>query len=163
MDNKGFKEKLLGSLFLVGWASACILAYYFEGKLVYLAISGIPIFLLVLEGFFNNMTDDSKERSIGIVQYIVSFLLLLFVGLFALSQNVSENTEVLKSQPISEGLVVNKVESEHTVPEVSYIVSGNGRTFVVEDIYVKGSKSVGQGVYKLEKVKVTATKKKSFW
>lgn len=145
MDSKGFKEKLLGSLFLVGWASACILAYYFEGKLVYLAISGIPVFLLLLVGLLNTNFGGSKEHSIGVVQYLADALLLLFVVLLSYSQHVFVNTEVLESQPISEGLIVNKIESDRAVPKVSYIVSGNGRTFVVKDVYVKGSKSVGQG------------------
>lgn len=69
--------------------------------------------------------------------------LFLFLVLLSFGKTVSENTEVLESQPISEGLVINKIESDHVVPKVSYIVSGDGRTFVVEDVYVKGSKSAG--------------------
>ena len=105
----------------------------------------------------NTASIDKKEYFVGVVQYLVGALLFLFLVLLSFGKTVSENTEVLCSKPISEGLIVNKVESENVVPKVSYIMSGNGRTFVVGDVYVKGSKSVGQGVSKLEKVKVTTT------
>ena len=128
----------------------------------FLFVSLFPVFILILGGFLNTASSDKKEYFVGVVQFLVGALLFLFLVLLSFGKTVSENTEVLESKPISEGLIVNKVESDHVVPKVGYIVSGNGRTFVVEDVYIKGSKSVGQGVSKLEKVKVTTIKRNLF-
>lgn len=162
MNSKWVKKELIWSSFFAGLVCVCILIFSLFPNEIFLFVSLFPVFILILGGFLNTTSIDNKEYFVGVVQFLVGALLFLFLVLLSFSKAVSENTEVLESKPISEGLIVNKVESDSVVPKVSYIVSGDGRTFVVEDVYVKDSKSVGQGVSKIEKVKVTTTKRNLF-